>query len=134
MDHCDLPAGPELDALVAVKVMGWTRLPDSFDGIVATRVYRDAAGHESSYLPPYSQSIAQAWEVVERMKRTSYDPRQFGGFVATITCTSTSDGVWRAAFTDWQEEDPATGRASGHAEAPTAPLAICRAAISALSA
>ncbi len=31
-------------ARLAVGVMGWTRLPDSYDGIVATRLYR-AADH-----------------------------------------------------------------------------------------
>jgi len=48
MDVNSMPAGPELDALVAEKVMGYTSW---------------AFG-----VPRYSTSLEAAWEVVEKMK------------------------------------------------------------------
>ncbi len=45
----NLPPGPELDALVAEKVMGWTELMIRGGGV-----------------PAYSTSIADAWTVVEK--------------------------------------------------------------------
>lgn len=64
-----LPAGPELDALMAEKVMGWKR------GSLAPQIWyeRDPEGayrlhrHSDGWKP--STEIANAWEVVERMSR-----------------------------------------------------------------
>jgi hypothetical protein len=107
----DLPAGPALDELVAVQVMGWQRLPDSIDGLVVHRLYRSPVGLETSWVPPFSTTIAHAWEVVERMQ-----PRE----VRIIW--SREHSVWLANF-DHQ---------AMNAVEPTAPLAICRAALAAV--
>lgn len=81
----NMPAGNDLDALVAEKVMGWTwrafqpaheigdlvRRPyppdwSAIPRLVASGNERLAGGWDSD-LPRYSTDIAAAWEVVDRM-------------------------------------------------------------------
>lgn len=119
-DASELPAGAALDALVAVEVMGYQRLPDSVDGIVVHRLYRSPAGIETSWPPPFSTNIVHAWEVVA----SRY------GWRAVLWQTSSA---WacvlmprNAGWTlDIAASDPR------RADAETAPLAICRAALAA---
>jgi hypothetical protein len=60
MNGAALPAGPELDALVAERVLGWVRV--MHDGrrrwSHTGRAYRDEP-------PRYSTDIAAAWHIVE---------------------------------------------------------------------
>lgn len=112
-DHANLPAGPELDRLIAEKVMGWTfeaELGNYWleDGTDVCRVL--IGGHE--YWRP-STNIAHAWEVVEHLRpdkiiRLSDDVDRWVAFFV---------------FAGWR----------GQFNAPTAPLAICRAALAAVS-
>jgi len=63
MDINTMPAGPEMDALVAEKVMGYTSC---------------AFG-----VPRYSESLEAAWEVVEKMKPVWREFRlSFGPYLA----------------------------------------------------
>jgi hypothetical protein len=55
----DLPAGRELDALVAEKVMGWKLLP------IVHFVVTDIG--EEVPCPRFSADIAAAWQVVEKL-------------------------------------------------------------------
>lgn len=115
----DLPAGPALDVLIATKVMGWTRLPDSFDGIVATPVYRTNDGFETSYVPPFSTMIVHAWEVVERMSRPPHS-----------LCVQIENDSMQGEVDEWScHFNPVGMQPRGYAVADTAPLAICRAAL-----
>jgi len=62
--------GPELDALIAEKVMGWSQSthpktkpgwlapPDNLEGL-----------YDPSWIKPYSTDISVAWQVVERMEK-----------------------------------------------------------------
>ncbi len=69
-----MPAGRELDRLVAKKVMGWTNIHDA-DGYGhwtgdPPDGYEDmfnCAAHCEGELPYYSADIAAAWEVVGKM-------------------------------------------------------------------
>ncbi len=89
----DLPPGPELDALIASSVMGWTELMIHGGGV-----------------PRYSTSIADAWTVVEKLTGKG------GRFHLVLH----PESGWSAFF-------------SYHfAEVPTAPLAICYAALKAV--
>jgi hypothetical protein len=69
-----LPAGRELDALVARRVMGWRRAGNRLDGYFWQTV-RGPSGYAAGrltglYLRPWNPSadIAAAWEVKEAMR------------------------------------------------------------------
>lgn len=121
-----MPAGPELDRLVAEKVMGWTRRENDLgqpygikvtwhlpNGVMAE--FEDDDGR-SAFCP--SERIDHAWQVVEKLwpegdfilDRVAVDLWRAGG------STTTDDG---ARVIDYWKD------ASGD----TAPLAICRAAL-----
>jgi hypothetical protein len=117
--------GRELDALVAEKVMGLCVL-DSVnmygDGCVVSDAGMDEWEKHREYgkvddpdlLEPYSTHIAAAWEVVEKMKATH---------ICKVVGLS-STGEWFASI-----KPKEAGIFSSHAYAPTAPEAICKAAI-----
>jgi hypothetical protein len=142
-----MEAGPEMDALVAERVMGWERGGKNDHARPAHRESKDFPGtilndfdskgpHDyltslgpagrvyfcgcpsSADLPAYSTSIADAWEVVEKL-------REWHGFDFM---------VWgRAGSTDWEagwfEMDYDGPERRSAADAGTVPLAICRAAL-----
>jgi hypothetical protein len=88
-----LPAGPELDALVAERVMGWTffrskhdywivnhgseaesceegyshRRP-KYDSETGKKLRESLWWEDCTHVPPYSTDIASAWEVVEKLE------------------------------------------------------------------
>lgn len=127
MSWRDLPAGPELDALVAERVLGWSNCHIGL-------TYRKAMGIPPEMLakqPPgrtigcawqvvdYSQAIGCAWQVVEAMRSR--------GWLLSLLSESPHGGLWTAEFELGNRNifgPPSVG----------APLAICRAALSALEA
>jgi hypothetical protein len=64
MNALDLQAGPELDAIIAEKVMGWNVCNTADGGKAGV-----APGQTFSAvrIPRYSTDIAEAWEVEERI-------------------------------------------------------------------
>jgi hypothetical protein len=115
-----MPAGREMDALVAEKVMGFVVMrhrdvdgqhiehgPDEWmrgpDGEAPRYAYMVPVDH-------YSTDIAAAWEVVEKLK-----PDDWAFRVEVL-----DDGDWWASFS-----------ATAESWAGTVPLAICRAALKA---
>ena len=136
-----MAAGPEMDALVAEVVMSCKVIKQDFGG----RAYGcgcEAAGvHGRNPLPPhsrhlvhatdcddgeglrcddgglahYSRNIAAAWEVVEKM-RLDLIQDDHGWMVGVFDGYTNVDGI-------------VDGHLSDFATAPTAPLAICRAAL-----
>ena len=115
MDVNSMPAGPELDALVAEKVMGYVRATDIMVG-----TYWRRQEDEASFVFHPSSDIADAWRVVEKMKpvwgkfRLSYGPN-------IVVNGKLKDG--------WELEPAWCSPICGYGE--TAPMAICRAAINA---
>jgi len=105
----DLAVGPELDVEVAEKVMGWEQ---DAPGSIWWRV-----GQRLIEVPPFSTDISAAWQVVEHMRRR-------GRFVQ-ITCP-----VGDEIAVDIEGPRGETLESSW---AETAPLAICRAALKAVS-
>ena len=115
-------ASRELDALVAEKVMGFDTsqlktmpiaCPDGRPGCCV--VHYDTFFANGSSLPPYSTSIAAAWEIVE--KRVSEAKSTDNDFALVW---EPEQNTWCAQFDGIQ------------AFADTAPLAICRAALKAV--
>ena len=133
-----LEAGRELDALIAEKVMGWKWFLDAanlgsgpqyryldepkqwwnpprleWDGVSKIAI----AHRPTEYQPPeYSSDIAAAWEVVEKLREM--------GFPVHIQCGQYHYGV--VGYRDVLKDE--------WVWAKSAPLAICRAALKALSA
>lgn len=121
-DWRTLPAGVELDRLVADRVMGWASysygdMPErSADGAIF-----DGEPLHGSGLVPFQPStdIADAWRVVEAMRGL--------GFAVDICDVAISSTVplWAVSFFP---AGPDTEPPNEH----SAPLAICRAALAAL--
>lgn len=106
----DLKPGRELDALVAEKVMGEDLSP-----------LGTLHGREIPYVPPhYSTDIAAAWQVMEHITAQKRD--DFGWFDLRFV-----NDRWKATFITG-----AYYEARDHIEAPTAPHAICLAALKAV--
>lgn len=106
MNIDEMPAGTEMDRLVAEKVMGWD--PSEWH-----------QGQDCRRWKP-SNDIAHAWEVVEKMEATM---RHFSLFYCETRC----EWLCRLDKCRCVEED-ARIKAWGEA----APLAICRAALKAV--
>lgn len=67
--------GSELDALVAIKVMGWTILSHWEPGVVKHLVDENQCEVSPPEFPPYSTDIAAAWRVVKMMRESSFSTR-----------------------------------------------------------
>lgn len=110
----NLPAGHELDTLVAERVMGWTRIRQRDNGSWQMTA---PTGQESAYVPTFSTDIAAAWQVVEHFVAK--------GWGMTIL----SPSHWaEVGWTAWIDGEFTHEKA----EADTSPLAICRAALAAV--
>ena len=104
----------ELDALIAEKVFGWTHCaPNSpYDGEVTGVFFGTGRPHGGGTipLPHYSTDISAAWEVVEKV-----------GLLNEYLLGCWDDGIWVVSDVD----------GNWYADAVTAPLAICLAALKA---
>jgi hypothetical protein len=106
-----------MDALVAEKVMGWTKektdINDWFEPF--SRLWKPE--DHDTVLPPYSVSIAAAWKVVQEMSA-----KNFWAYMNIFSsyCTVT--------FTGAQSPNEYNAEASTY----ELPLAICRAALRAV--
>jgi hypothetical protein len=103
-----MPAGRELDALIAEKVM---ERDVSFHkrGGAFTRSWIDGYGCEDTF---YSTDIATAWRVVDKMCKSFW--------IASLVADT---NLWRVTFYTH------THRKTHEAIDESAPLAICRAAL-----
>jgi hypothetical protein len=101
-----MEAGREMDALVAELVMGWEKRVFG-DGVDYWHLPGGAICELDA--PHYSTDIAAAWQVVEKLPFSVYVEVRW-------------DGKNAEAWFD-------SGSQTWEASAPTAPLAICRAAL-----
>lgn len=130
MSTQELVAGRELDARIAKKVMGLPECHKRFIKFTISGVQNswDCPVHGPqgcifpSYTPSYSTDIAAAWQVVEKLLSTTPQGgdihiEKLGGAGWKVGCCfNQSEGGW-----------------DGWIEAETAPLAICRAALAAMT-
>lgn len=119
MNKDEMPAGRDLDALVAEKIMGWTNMP-------APPIPEDMAGRtpddEIIDLPRYSTDIAAAWTVVIKIKESHQ--------VCLVLEDYQFDGkYWEACFKGKFDESTGKWTKLDYAFADTPELAICRAAL-----
>ena len=120
-----MPAGREMDALVAERVMGCKPEPWlDFHGYKSYRCTCLLSYPHNSQTGPmadldlksYSNDIAAAWDVVEKL--TTEKQFWFGLRFHNDDEFQLSSHIWEATFQDF-------GRGFGE----TAPLAVCRAAL-----
>ena len=135
----NMPAGRQLDALIAEKVMGWEAIRVDYFGEDSSPRQNELeewmAKNELDSIGDYfidvdknfwvedndwqpSTDIHAAWEVVEKMRNNKYEPCVNGECWTPIEHRM---GLWQA---DFQNGGPCHS-----ARADTAPLAICRAAL-----
>lgn len=111
-----MPAGRELDALVAEKVMGWKQC--SMEGVRIKTCYGKPPefGRNDGRvrIPGYSTDISAAWEVVEKVKQMNW---------FFILSDNLFPDKWEASLF-W---DPNGTMIEARAE--TAPEAICKASL-----
>ncbi len=113
----DLPAGREIDSLVAEKIMD-----DPVDRqIVDQHGFEIILCRSRQVLPRYSTDIAAAWTVVEKLRSMG-----FGVVIDNLPSTSGKSVGWTVAVIGISTQDTFAGTAD------TAPLAIVRAALKAL--
>ena len=124
-----LTAGPDLNALVAETVMGWT--PITHYGERGTGFW-STTGSESDgpwiadeQIPAYSTDISAAWEIVERLRLAGCTVRLCGEPAADLRWN------WRCTVTG-MAKGYESGIWSGSADTPA--LAICLAALRVLGA
>lgn len=128
-----MTAGREMDARVAEKVMG-IRVDREFRSAPISRVLKESGDFKAlavpfDYVKPYSTDIAAAWQVLEKI---SSNMAAFGlsycyGFAVEL---NKDDNLYTAGF---RESDRDKGDVwEKEATAPTAPLAICAAALAAV--
>lgn len=126
----DMPAGPQLDALVAEKVMGWKRCDQTGQGIAPdTRPVESQRGFDLygvSRIPGFSTDTKAAMQVAERLSEEGWKPR----YVCCDKIHSRKQGLttsnWYVAFYKPEAE-------AGYIDFEISfPLAICRAALKAV--
>lgn len=134
-----MPAGREMDALVAEFIFYWIWIPSPLNTeqkiIVPTdKSKSDIIIPDSSawwwgediraLVPYYSTDIAAAWQVVEKMSRPDW-----AWIIESFNLANEDKPRWFACF--WGDIDGELC-SDASAEADTAPLAICRAALLAI--
>lgn len=105
MNIDEIRAGPKLDALIAGELMGWRNATGAWIGGIIPWATDSGFRRKVEFCP--STDISDAWEVVDRLR---------GAF--SFELRRRADG----GFCCWFGEGMS-------AEADTAPLAICRAAL-----
>jgi hypothetical protein len=126
----EMPAGREMDALKAEKIMGYTLSELSLPAYPKYKLFDIESGEFSGYVkevPHYSTDIADAWEVVKRMpipfklEKCWEKAYQIGpeGWSACWCTDADCEGC--------NENSRCTNGDDAWAE--TAPLAICRYAL-----
>jgi hypothetical protein len=116
VDIDQMPAGRDMDKLIAQKIFGWVRLGEIPDRQITSPGCGAPMDAVLRIVPHYSIDIADAWDAARMEAAFSLEHLPMAG------------NSWYAKFEDrgngtWQDEVVV------HAVASTAPLAICRAAL-----
>lgn len=126
VDHCGCERGPYLDKWdESFRAYNLTEADVAEENARRQAEWdqeKSAFGHPASYLAPvphYSEDIASAWLVVERMRALGCN---------YFSVSQEQDGRWVVQFYDDHRDEFDSGEVFGD----TAALAICRAALEAM--
>lgn len=133
-------AGRELEILVCEHIFGWTWVteddeqphqtpflvsPDRGIGIYYPKVAAQFPDIQPTFLPPYSTSIAAAWEVVEKLKADGWDIH-----LDSVGFNNDIEGEWRTFFS--LDDESGDQCAWVHEDGDTAAESICKCALAAV--
>lgn len=128
VDFSKMSAGPETDALVAVKIMGWKRVLSGMNNKQLVVVPPSGNPHSTAWwwgksvyrmVPQYSKKIAVAWQIMRHPN--ACEPK------IHRTCDIEERWYCNAGWITRRMPN-SSARCNHHgAFAPTAELAICRA-------
>lgn len=119
-----MEAGRELNAEVAIKVMGYRLATEAEPYWNSLAVWIAPDGERWEGIPHYSTDIAAAWQVVEKLNLSVMRDDGGGWAAAVLYGVPYIEEDWgRGGYIDCGLHDGAY--------ADTAPLAICRAALAA---
>lgn len=124
-DILKMQPGPEMDALVAEKVMGWLPHFRNTAFYVETENEGKVIDHHVCAVDMWrpSTSIADAWKVVDHLRELR---QTTGGYWLSLQQIAGRDAKWRAGFTFG---GMAVRHVPVYAEGYSAPEAICKAAL-----
>ena len=119
----NMPAGREMDALIAERVMGHEVNKNVTVWRTGGKTWIEPYGEGFTTLAYYSTDIAAAWQIVELMTKNGYAPN----------LVNDDNGNWYLAFDGTQDLGTVTF-VTAFTDIPelwceSAPLAICRAAL-----
>jgi hypothetical protein len=117
----NMPAGREMDALIAEKLMGYV------NGRKCYRYADNSGDWWTTHIPHYSTDIEAAWEVLEKMRADCSGGGEPDYIM--LNCYKELEPHWYCAKI-WAHHDGDIPEVEATAE--TAPLAICRAALLAI--
>ncbi len=131
-----MPAGREMDGWIADKIIGLSTDPilHKASGKIEWSpgaIFYPQDHWEYPEIPSYSTDIAAAWQVVEKLNIKFF-------FQLSKNTKDYEDGIYTASFHDLNllkrygeamQSPPKDAPTLWIAQAPTAPLAICRAAL-----
>jgi hypothetical protein len=140
MNLADITAGRELDGLIAEKLMGWFRVEDHrINGIsFGPALWHSDLGDPMNPspggfgVPFYSTDISAAWEVVEKLRQENFFLRITPTEEGYRVTARSDEGLPLAIDKKTGDYDWNSKYSEAYADAPTAPLAICRAALRAV--
>jgi hypothetical protein len=110
----NMPAGREMDALIAASVMGWVNVSEVRPNLLTDVIGKPPDFDYKDIVPHYSTDISVAWGIIDKSECYIIDNQ--------VSQEESVDGIKRV------NAQVFIGR-WGYAEAETAPLAICRAAL-----
>lgn len=122
----NMPAGREIDDLMATKVLGFRKeISSTMIGYGGKPVYQYCEGilvrYKGVFLPHYSHDIEAAWEVVKNI--VGNKGFKLDQFDLSYIHDGENTFAWVCTF------DNHGGSLEDMTDADTAPLAICRAAL-----
>ena len=120
-----MEAGKGFDAIIARQVMGWTKAT-LHDDVTGPEAYWCMGGKAMAPVDSFTPStdIASAWKVVEHLLCHGWDEKHF------FQLHYDNVDLWDASF--YKEPSGDGGGPDVWGTAPTAPLAICLAALKAV--
>lgn len=130
MDIDTMKAGREMDALIAEKAMGWKREEYYLCGVETTGLVGPGGLRYVDDYPHYSTDIGAAWQVIEKLRVQGVclriDPRGDGYSVRTMNDEEVPLSWTKEGHLNWDVPSVTEIEAA-------APLAICRAALNAIT-
>lgn len=121
----------DLNTLIAEKIMGWKKMTfiPTIRGLDWMWSHKEGClANDAQTVPLYTTDISAAWEVVEKLKTVNPDIYHLSRALKLYLHYQGTGYGWWAEF-ELENDHAGDDQTCWHAQAPTAPLAICLAAL-----